>query len=245
MARRVTFVRVAMASGVGAMTLVGGVGVVGVAGAVAGGHVAGYTAPPGIGPTQTVAVTFRVPKVNCKKTPAGGFQAVLFGARLQVPGGNTGGGAGVVCPGPVATYIPFIQINGSSIGSGITVHPGDSISTTVSEGPGGTSVTLTDGGQTQTASGPGGSPTAESVGGFSVNCSGGASCSPVPKVTSTSFSAASIDGTNPFAAGAVQGDLTDAAGASEMTSTPLRSKKTLDAFKVTWAMSCSGGPGVC
>ena len=239
------FVRVAVASGAGALALVGGIVGAGQAGAVTGGPVAGYTAPPGGGPTQTVSVTFVVPTVNCKKTPTGGFQAVLAGARLVVPGGNTGGGAGMVCPGPVATYIPFIQINGSSIGSGIVVHPGDAVSTTVSEGPAGTSVTVTDGGQTQTANGPGGSPTAESVGDISVNCSGGTSCSPVPKVRASAFSSASINGTNLSAAGAVQGSLTDAAGATEMTSTPLKTKKSLDSFKVRWIMSCSGGPGVC
>jgi hypothetical protein len=182
--------------------------------------------------------------VNCSKVPAGGFQAVLSGARLEVTGGNTGGGAGVVCPGPTATYIPFIQINGSSIGSGIVVNPGDTVSASVSEGPAGTTVTITDGAQTQTASGPGGSATAESVGAIAVNCSGGAACSPVAKVSATPFSSASIDGLNLAAAGAVQGDLTDAAGAVEMSSTPLKTKKTLDAFKAKWVMSCATG-GVC
>ncbi len=242
MGRQRTLIRIATASGVGALVMAAGAVP---AGAVTGGHIAGYTAPPSANPTQTAAVTFVVPTVNCKKTPSGGFQAVLAGARLQVSGGNTGGGAGMVCPGPVPTYIPFIQINGSSIGSGITVHPGDTISTSVSEGPGGATVTVTDGGQTQTASGPGGAVSGESVGEIAVNCGGGTSCSPVSKVTATSFSSASINGQNLVAAGSVQGNLTDAAGAIEMTSTSLKTKKTLNSFKAKWVMSCSGGPGVC
>ncbi len=48
---------------------------------------AGYTAPPSANPTQTVAVTLVVPTVNCKKTPTGGFQAVLAGAVFEVPVG--------------------------------------------------------------------------------------------------------------------------------------------------------------
>jgi hypothetical protein len=237
MTGRKPYIRIAVASGVGALVLIAGAGQ---AGAVTAGPVAGYTAPASANPTQTVAATFVVPTSNCKKTPSTTFQAVLAGARLTLPGGNTGGGAVMICAGTMAAYVPLIQINGSSIGSGITVNPGDTISTTLSEGPGGTTVTLTDGGQNQTASGPGGSATAESVGDIAVNCTA-PTCSPVPKVTVTPFSSASIDGLNLAAAGSVQGTLTDAAGATEMTSSALKTKKTLNSFKVKWVMSCAAG----
>jgi hypothetical protein len=151
----------------------------------------------------------------------------------------------VICAGQTPFYSPLIEINGSSIGSGITVNPGDTVSTSVSEGPGGTTVILNDGGQSQTASGPGGSATAESIGAIAVNCTGSA-CSPVPKVNATPFSSASVDGMNLVAAGSVQANLTDAAGATEMTSTAVKTRKTLNAFKAKWVMSCSGGTGgVC
>lgn len=228
-------------SGVGALVLVAATGS---AGAVTGGHLAGYTAPPSANPTQTVAVTLVVPKINCKTVPAGGFQAVLSGARLQTAGGNSGGGVATICPGPTASYSPFIEINGSSIGSGITVNPGDTVTVTASEGPGGTTVTLTDGAQSQPASGPGGSVTTEDVGDIAVNCTG-STCSPVPKSSLTKYSSAAINGLNPAAAGAAQENLVDAAGGPEMTSSALTTKKTLNAFKVKWVSSCSTGPGRC
>ena len=211
------------------------------AGAVVAGQVAGYTAPPSAAATQRVSVTMVVPVVNCKKVPAGGFQAVLVGARLTTASGNTGGGAATICPGPTATYSPLIEIDGSSIGTGIVINPGDTVTVTASESPAGSTVTLTDGAQSQTASGPGGSVTAESVGDIAVNCMGSA-CSPVPKSAVTHYSAATIDGRNLVAAGAVQGNLVDAAGATEMMSSALITKKS---FKVTWVSSCGTGPGRC
>jgi hypothetical protein len=86
--------------------------------------------------------------------------------------------------------------------------------------------------------------TNEDVGDIAVNCTG-STCSPVPKSSVTKYSAALIDGVTPAAAGAVQGNLVDAAGGPEMTSGPLTTKKTLNAFKVKWVSSCSTGPGTC
>ena len=214
------------------------------AGAAGSGHLAGYSAPPGLGPNQTVSVTLVVPKIDCKKVPAGGFQAVLAGARVESGSGNSEGGAVTSCPGPVATYSPLIEISGVPIGTGITINAGDIVSVVVSESPGGATVTLSDGAQSQTASGPGGAVSAESVGDIAGNCIG-STCSPVPKSATTKFTAASINGTNLVAAGAVQQNLLGAAGGPQMTSSALTTKKTLNAFKTKWVSSCSFGPGRC
>ena len=61
------------------------------AGATTLGHVAGFSAPPSGGPTQSAAVTFGVPTINCTPVHKKGFQAVLAGVRLDASGGNTGG----------------------------------------------------------------------------------------------------------------------------------------------------------
>jgi hypothetical protein len=220
-----------------------GVGATGNAGAVVGGPAAGFVAPPGSGSTQTAATTFVVPRISCATVPSGGFQAVLAGARLSTPGGNSGGGVVLVCPGSGAVYNPFIQINGSSVGSGITVNVGDTVSVSVSEGPAGTSVTLTDGAQTQTASGPGGAPTSETIGAIAGNCNGSGACSPVPKFRPIAFSAASINGQNLHVAGARRRNLTDATAAVEVKSGPLG--PAFDSFTTKWIQSCSTGPGIC
>jgi hypothetical protein len=211
------------------------------AGALVAGQVAGYSAPPSAAATQTVSVRFVVPTINCSKVPAGGFQGVLAGVRLRTASGNTGGGAALVCPGPTASYSPLIEIDGSSIGSGIVIHPGDTVTVTASERAAASTVTLTDGAQTQTASGPGGSVTGEDVGDIAVNCMGSA-CSPVPKSGVTRYADAMINRKNLVAAGAVQGNLVDAAGAVEMSSSALITPKS---FKVTWVSSCGTGPGRC
>jgi len=225
-------------------SLIAGLVLAAPAGAVVSGHVAGYEAPPSALPTQTVSVTFTVPKIDCKKIPAGNFQAVLAGARLQSVSGNTGGGAVSVCSGPVVAYVPLIEITGVSIGSGITINAGDTVSVNASDGPSGATVTLIDGTQSQTASGPGGSVNAEDVGDIATNCVGSA-CTPVPKSSVTSYSAASINGTNIVIAGGVQQDLVDVAGGPEMTSSALKTKKTLNAFKVKWVSSCNNGSSRC
>jgi hypothetical protein len=211
------------------------------AGAVVAGQVAGYSAPPSAAATQTVSVRFVVPKLNCSKVPSGGFQAVLSGARLITASGNTGGGAALICPGPTASYSPIIEIDGSSIGSGIVISAGDTVTVKASESAAGSTVTLTDGAQSQTASGPGGSVTEEDVGDIAVNCMGTA-CAPVPKAAVTKYSAAMIDRQNLVTAGAVQENLVDAAGGVEMSSGALITPKS---FKVTWVSSCGTGPGRC
>lgn len=228
--------------------LIAGVAAVGAfpsqVGAVGSGHIAGYVAPPSANPTQSAAVSVVVPTFNCKSVPAGGFQAVAAGARLANGSGNTGGGILLVCGGPVVDYVPFMQINGSSIGTGITVNPGDMVTASVSEGPTGSTVTLTDGAQTQTASGPGASITEDDIGNIAGNCSGTAACSPVPKSKAFSFSNASIDGLNLVAAGGVAQNLVDAAGAPEITSGKATKKSGFGAFKTKWVFSCGTG-GVC
>jgi hypothetical protein len=221
----------------------GVIGTAAPAGAVTSGHVAGYVAAPSANPTQTVADEFVVPSINCAKVGSGGFQAVVLGVGLQIPGGNSTGGAAPFCPGPVATYVPIIQINGVSIGSGLTIHPGDTVSARLSEGPSGTTVTVTDGAQSQTASGPGGSATAEEVGDIAVNCNT-SGCSPVPIARLTPFSNASIDGHNLFNAHSREQYLVDAAGATEMQGGPWTTK-SFNSFNVRWIMSCSTGPGRC
>ena len=213
------------------------------AGAVTSGSVAGYVAAPSASPTQSVSDEFVVPSINCAKVGSGGFQAVVLVVRLQIPGGNSAGGAALVCPGTVATYVPIIQINGSSISSGLTIHPGDTVSTTLSEGPSGTTVKVTDGAQSQTASGPGGSASSDAVGDFAANCST-SGCSPVPIARVTPFSDASIDGHNLFNAHSREQYLTDAAGATEMQGGPWTTK-SFNSFNVRWIMSCSTGPGIC
>jgi len=241
MARGGMWVRILVVSSVGVFATMAGAAE---AGAVTGGHVAGYVAPPGFNPTQTAAVTLVVPTINCSKVPVGGFQAVLAGSRLETPAGNTSGGAALICPGgPLASYQPFIQINGVPIASAITVNPGDVVSVTLSEGPIGSTVTLSDGTQTQTASGPGGAVTSEDIGDIAANCIGSA-CSPVPKSKPTKFSAASVNSQNLLLAGAAQQYLLDVAGAPQITSTVLK-KKTFDAFRTKWVQSCGVGPGRC
>jgi hypothetical protein len=238
-------------------TVAGVAAVVGMAGATSAGastpgHVAGYSALPSGGPTQTVQTTLFVPTVSCLTVPPGGFQGVLAGARIDAAGagpgaGNTVGGVSLGCSGPSALVLPNIQVHGSPIGSGLTIHPGDTVTVTVSVGPSASSVTLTDGAQSQTASGPGASPTGVDVGDITVNCSGSPQapeCSPVPKTSVTTFAGARIDGVNPAAAGGVQGDLVDSHGHVEMSSSALQEAK-LTRFTVTWVQSCGVGPGRC
>src|ERR1700722_2826974 len=159
------------------------------AGATTLGHIAGYSAPPSGGPTSSAAVTFVVPTLNCTPVKKKGFQAVLAGARVDAASGNTGGGVALVCAGKSAIYQAFIQVNGTSVPSDITVSPGDTVSTSSTETASSSSVTVSDGSQTQTSTGSGATITGEDVGDIAVNCTG-ATCSSVPEVTKTHFSAA-------------------------------------------------------
>jgi hypothetical protein len=221
----------------------GVIGTAAPAGAVTTGSVAGYVAAPSANPTQSVGDEFVVPSINCAKVGSGGFQGVVAGVRLQTASGDSAAGAALVCAGPVAEYVPIIQINGSSIGSGLTIQVGDTVSASLSEGPSGTTIRLADGSQSQTASGPGGSATADDVGDLAINCST-SGCSPVPIARLTPFSDASIDSHNLFNAHSREQYLTDAAGATEMQGSPWTTK-SFNSFNVRWIMSCSTGPGVC
>jgi hypothetical protein len=227
---------VAMAS---ALTFVG----VETAGATTLGHVAGYSAPPSGGPTQSAAVTFGVPTLNCEAVHKKGFQAVLAGVRLDASSGNTGGGVALVCAGKSALYQAFVQINGTSVSTSVTVNPGDTFTTSASETATTASVTITDGSQTQTSTGSGATITGEDVGDVSVNC-GSSGCSPVPETGGkTHFTEASINGLDLQSAGGVRMNLGDVAGQIQIKSSALKSSNT--AFNTTWELSCGLGAGGC
>ena len=207
------------------------------AGAATLGQVAGYTAPPSGGPTRSAGVTFVVPTLNCTPVKKKGVQGVLAGVRLDASGGNSGGGVALLCLGKTATYEAFLQINGTSVPTDITVKPGNTVSTSASESATATSVTVTDGPQTQTSTGSGATITAEDVGNIAVNC-GGATCASVPEIPGkTHFSAGSINGLNLSVAGGVRGNLADAAGQIQIKSGALTAGDT--AFTTAWKLSCS------
>jgi hypothetical protein len=213
------------------------------AGATTLGNVAGYSAPPSGGPTQSATVIFGVPTVNCTAVHKKGFQAVLAGVRLDASGGNTGGGVALVCAGKGAVYQAFIQLNGTSVTTTVTVSPGDTFTASASESTAATSVTITDGLQSQISTGGGATITGENVGDLSVNCDS-SGCSPVPEIGGkTQFGTASINGLNLQAAGAVRENLGDAASQVQIKSSALKSSNT--AFNTTWVLSCSLGAGVC
>lgn len=206
------------------------------AGAVTPGRLAGYSAPPSGGPTQSAAVTFVVPSINCAPVKKKGVQVVVAGVRLEASSGDTGGGVALVCLGKTATYEAFIQINGTPVSTDLTVTPGDTFSTSASETASDASVTDTDGTQTQTSTGSGATITAEDVGDIAANCTG-ATCASVPEIPGkTHFSAGSINGLNLSTAGAVRGNLVDAAGQIEIKAANLTSGT---AFTTAWKLSCS------
>jgi hypothetical protein len=213
----------------------------GAAGAVTGGHVAGYVATAGSG-TQKGSVTFVVPKITCSGVRSGDAQAVAAGADLITSTGDTGAAIGLVCTSPTPSYVSVLQINGSGVGTPLTIKPGNKVTLTVSEGSAKSSVKIVDGAQHETVTGSGGSPTSDEVGDLAVNC-GASGCSPVPKLKSTTdFSSASIDGKNLTKAGATRENLVDLAGAVEIKSSALVGS---DSFKATWVSSCGVGPGGC
>jgi Peptidase A4 family len=214
--------------------------------ALAPGPLAGYSAPPSAAPTQTVTASLKVPTLKCAKIPAGGFQALVAGVRIEEPSGmatmNSGGSVLLQCEGPMPRYLPHIQVDGTNIGSGITINPGDTITATASVSASAATVTLEDGGQSQTASGAGSSVIAEDVGSIAVNCNEAHQCAPVPHAAKTTFKNALIDGLSPEAAGASKRELVDAKGEVEMASSELKTKHR-DSFAVTWLQSCgNGGP---
>lgn len=214
----------------------------GTAGAVTGGQLAGYAATAGSG-TQKASVTFVVPKIaTCKDVPSGGFQAVVASADLILSSGDAGAGVGLVCNGPTPLYVSVLQINGTAVGTGLTIHPGDKVTAKVSEGSAKSSVKLVDGSQHETVTGSGGSPTSDEVGDLAANC-GASGCSPVPKLKSTTdFSSASIDGKSLAKAGAARENLVDLTGAVQIKTSALVGS---DSFKTTWVSSCGVGPGGC
>jgi hypothetical protein len=231
-----------------------GLGVVGFVGAgassalaLAPGPLAGYSAPPSAAPSQTATASLKVPTIKCSKIPAGGFQALVSGVRIEEPSGmasmNSGGSVLLICNGPNPEYLPHIQVDGTSIGSGITIKPGDTITATASVSATAATVTLQDGAQSQTASGAGSSVIAEDIGSIAVNCNEAHQCTPVPRSAKTTFKNALIDGVSPAAAGAAKRELVDAKGEVEMASSGLKTKKQND-FTVTWLQSCATG-GVC
>jgi hypothetical protein len=212
------------------------------AGATTLGHVAGYSAPPSGGPTQSAAVTLVVPTITCTPVKNKGFQGVLGGVRLGSSTGSTGGGVALLCVGKSAMYQPLIQINGTSVPTTITINPGDTVQVSASESPTSSSVTLTDGAQTQTSTGSGATISGEDVGDIALNCVG-AACSPVPMSGKTRFSVASINGVNLQAAGGVRGNLADAAGQVEIKTSALTG--TENAFTTTWKLSCAVNASRC
>jgi hypothetical protein len=206
-------------------------------------HVAGYVAPTSAGPTQSDQTTFVVPKISCTGVKSKGFQAVVLGASLEVTIGNTGGGVVLICA-PTPSYLAFFQENGSSVSTDITVHPGNTITVSNSESSSASSVTVTDGSQTQTATGGGGTVTGETVGALAVNCVSNGKCSPVPRMQSVvHFTTSSINGSSLSAAGAVQSQLVDVAGKTEVKSSALKSGGR--AFNDTWVFSCGSSAVRC
>jgi hypothetical protein len=216
--------------------------------AIAPGPLAGYTASPTGAPTQTVSVTVKVPKVNCKSVPENtGFQGVDDGVRIVEPSGatqtNSGAGVNLLCFGPTVTYQPHLQVDGTSVASSLTIKPGDLVTATAEMSASEVTVTLKDGTESQTATGASASVLRLDAGAVAGNCNEATECAPVPKTAGTSFTNALIDGVSPFAAGAGKQELTDAKGEVEDSSTALKSKAKTS-FKVKWVKSC-GVEGIC
>jgi hypothetical protein len=211
------------------------------------GPLAGFSAPPSAAATQSAKASVRVPTIKCAKLKAGQVQALVAGVRIEQPSGmatsNTGGSVALFCNGPIAEYLPHIQVDGVAIGSGLTIKPGDLITATAAVSASAATVTLQDGAQSQTASGAGSSVIAEDIGSIAVNCNASHQCTPVPRAARTTFTSALINGVNPAAAGASRRDLTDAKGEVEMKSSNLKGAPK-NSFTVTWLLSC-GVEGVC
>jgi hypothetical protein len=197
-------------------------------------RVAGYSRPNAASSPQSAGATFVVPWASCSGIPKGSTQTVDEGARLRTSSGDTIGGVAVSCVGTKATYAALVEINGSVMPSTVTVTAGQKVSVAITESTTNSTVTITRGTPTQTATGPGATVTGEDLGSFAAGCSA-ANCLPVPKVTVTSFSGASLDGLNPAASGATLVNLQAASGQVEVAA----AKTGTSTFKATWKSSCS------
>jgi hypothetical protein len=216
--------------------------------AIAPGPLAGYSVEPSPAATQTVTVTVKVPKINCKKVPAEtGFQGVDDGVRIVEPStekqANSGAGVNLLCFGPSATYEPHLQVNGEHISSSLAINPGDTVTASAEMTALGVSVTLKDGEQSQTATGASSSALELDLGSIAGNCNEAVECVPIPKTSAASYSEAMFDGLSPAAAGATKRELTDAKGEVEESSSGLK-KKAKTSFKTKWVKSC-GVEGLC
>ena len=130
-------------------------------------------------------------------------------------------------------YSALAQINGGAVGIWLAIAPGNRITVTTSESGHTSKVAIADGGQAQSATGTEGSVTREDIGAISANCSTSSSA-PVPRMTVTEFTAASINRGTLTKAQTELVRLEDAAGVIQVGA-----KKTgPGAFYTRWESSC-------
>ncbi len=216
--------------------------------AIVPGSFAGYGVAPTGASTQTVTVTVKVPRVNCKKVPKEtGFQGVAEGVRIVEPStekeANSGAAVNVLCFGPSPTYEGHFQVDGEAISSSLTIKPGDTVTASAEMTPLGVSATLKDGTQSETHTGANATVLELGFGALAGNCNEAKECAPVPKTSKTSFSDALLDGVSPAAAGATKHELTDAKGEVEESSSALKTKAKTS-FSTKYVKSC-GVEGLC
>lgn len=200
-------------------------------------HVAGFTAQPARTASHAEHVGFVIPTARCGRVPNyQGFQSVFEGVQFDGSRGDTVGGVTVSC-GPTPEYTATIEVNGSPVKTELVANPGEGVTVTVTIGATASTVRITIGRHSQTTTSTGGTVSREYAGALATGCTTTSTCNPVPEVTSTTFTNLTFDGGSPVSRGAAKGNLEDAAGHAELTTTQIRTS----AFKVTWDMSCSTG----
>lgn len=200
-------------------------------------RVAGYAATATAAATQSAAVTFYVPPAECFGNPKTANQVVDEGTRIRTSAGGTFGAVALRCVGAKAVYSIVAAVDGTPVAPSVTVAAGNKVTVSVTESAGSSNVTITTPSGRQVGSGTGGTATELDLGALAANCTP-AACAPVPRMGTTSFSAASVDGRSPTAAGAPLVNLEDAAGAVEVVAAKT-GVTTSATFKTTWKLSCS------
>jgi hypothetical protein len=209
------------------------------------GFLAGYEGTTSSDTTQTIETTFSVPTANCAPVKATGHQLLGVAAEIYdaavFPDAMVG--MAVSCFGHTASYIPVGQAGATTQDLSLTVHPGDSITVSMSVSAESSSATMTDGTQSQTVSGIGGNVSSGSfeLGAFRSGCGSASKCAAVPKISKITFTASSVSSSS--LKGATRDQLTDAKGAIQLKSGKLASDDS--GFSVNWLLSCGVGQKPC
>jgi hypothetical protein len=200
-------------------------------------RVGGYALAATAAATQSAAVTFYVPAAQCFGNPKTANQVVDEGARIRTTSGDTFGAVAIGCVATRAVYSVVAAVNGVPDAPTVPITPGKKVTVSITESAATSNVTITTPSGQQVDTGTGATVTELDLGALAANCNPSA-CAPVPRMGTTSFIAASLDGQTPTAAAAPLVNLKDAAGAIEVLAAKTGGT-TSATFKTTWKLSCS------